>query len=331
MSSRSRPSGPSRRAATTAARAARAARRRRWALPGSGTDLTEERVESVLAIMAGLPAGTLVAIQPDGPDHMLLGVRELPSDPRCGGAGLFGIDAPERSVLVGVSFEGTSGPTGTATDVPLDPPDPAAGDAETARVDVVVTADGDVHSRIHDHEQPPPSERRPARGILVDALHRCLGLPAPGDPPPLTELVARMWLHEFLRRWDGDQIPTWADAALAHVDPAGDDGPVRIGAPGRGLPPSPEALAASMQRLADEADWNDLRRAAAIGRMAAPDLDPHEAGWMDATMFARWMVDSFPPPLRAVGLLRRAGAPEAADRVREVLDRLDPSPLPDAA
>lgn len=333
MSSRSRSSRPSRRAASVASRAARtarAARRRAWALPGEGIELTAERVESVLAVMAGLPPGTMVAIQPDGPRHLLFGVREVPPDPRCGGAGLFCLDAPERSILVGLAFEGTSGPSRPPTDVPLDPPE-RSDDGETARVDVLVTADGQIHSRIHDHEQPPPEERRPARGILIDALHRSLGLPAPGEPPPLTELVARMWLHELLRRWDGHQVPTWADAAHAHEDPGGAPWSSEDRRAARGLPPSPEAIAASMQRLADEADWDDLRRAAAIGRMAAPDLDPEEADWMDATMFARWMVDSFPPPLRAVGLLRRAGATETADRVHEVLERLDPPALPRAA
>ena len=113
-------------------------------------------------------------------------------------------------------------------------------------------------------------------------------------------------------------------AALAHLDPGG-DGPLR------GLPPSPETVVTAMQRLADEAAWDDLRRAAAIGRMAAPDLDPDEAAWMDATMFARWMVDSFPSPARALGLLRRSGAHDAADRIEQVLERLDPPPLPDAA
>ncbi|UDY37025.1 hypothetical protein [Dermatobacter hominis] len=321
MSSRSRPSRRSRASAARSARAAHEARRRATALPGVDTDLTPERVDTVLALLAGLPPGTLVAIRPDGPDHVAFGLRELAPDPRCGGAGLFGLDAPDGSVVVGLSFEGVSEPSDAPPRAPSDPP---LDDVDPTRVDVLVTAQGQVHSRIHDHVQPPPKVRRPARGIVVDALHRTLGLPAPGDPPPLTELVARMWLHEVLRRWDGDAVPTWADAAVAHLDPGGDE-------PLRGLPPSPEAVVASMQRLADEAAWDDLRRAAAIGRMAAPDLDPDEAAWMDATMFARWMVDSFPSPARALDLLRRAGAHDAADRMEQVLDRLDPPPVPDAA
>ena len=51
-------------------------------------DVTQ--LDAVLSVMAGLDDPTIVLVQPDGNDHALFGVRELPFDPRCIGAGMFG-------------------------------------------------------------------------------------------------------------------------------------------------------------------------------------------------------------------------------------------------
>ena len=53
-------------------------------------------------------------------------------------------------------------------------------------------------------------------------------------------------------------------------------------------------------------------------------LDPDEAAWMDATMFARWMVESFPSRQQVLGRLERHGPTAASRGVREVLDRIPP-------
>ena len=62
--------------------------------------------------------------------------------------------------------------------------------------------------------------------------------------------------------------------------------------------------------------------AAVVGRLAAPELDAHEAEWMDATMFGRWMVDSFPSFDALSRRLHDVGAPDAALRIAGVLSRL---------
>ena len=45
---------------------------------------------------------------------------------------------------------------------------------------------------------------------------------------------------------------------------------------------------------------------------------------MDATMFARWMVESFPSRQQVLDRLERHGPTAASRGVREVLDRIGP-------
>ncbi len=269
--------------------------------------LAPDRIEAALGLLARLEPASLITLRPERSGDLVVAVADLPPDPRCAGAGLFCLDAPAPCSLVGLSFTG----------------DPAPPDGDgPVRVDAVVTTSGQVHSQIHRPGREPSPVTGAAGGVVVDALHRVLGLPAPGEAPPLIAMVIGLWLHQVLPLTAGGRRPSWAEVAAAHFGPAhGPDAGPGIGGPGC-PPPSEEVVAESMQELADEADWEDLRRAAAIGRMAAPELAPEEAGWMDTTMFARWMVDSFPSPDAVLTRLTDAGAHDVADRVRDVLERL---------
>ena len=162
-----------------------------------------------------------------------------------------------------------------------------------------------------------------AEGVLVDSLHRMLGLPSPGEAPSLATLVLSVWLSEILRvAVDGRTVP-WADAIDLHP---GDPGIVRRRAVGRD---------------ARRGDTARASRRAGLGSHAAPSRTSErsvprtcralEARWMDDTMFGRWVVSSFPEPDVVVELLRETGSTETAEGIdavrRGVLALLrDPAP-----
>lgn len=249
------------------------------------------------------PDQPCLADQTCHPDSFLIGIRDLPADPRCAGAGLFGLDLPDECELAAVSF------TGSCSE-PLDAPD--------VRVDALVTATGEIHSQVHHPDGPAPVSGR-AGGVVVDALHRTLGLPAPGSPPPLVDLVTGMWFHQVMRLIDRGCDLGWANIAAAHLRPDGGVGRAR----GLQPPASEEVVAASIRRLADDASWDRLRTAVVIGRLAAPELDAEEAEWMDATMFGRWMADSFPSFDTLSHRLTDVGAADAVQRIGSVMSRLN--------
>lgn len=292
------------------------ARRERLEAPRSVTvaPFDPAHLDVVLSVMAGLDDHTLIHVAPDGDAHATVGVRQIPHDPRCAGAGMFGLRAPEDATIVGLSFRARSGSTYF--------PHGQGGDAgrDRTRVEVVVSASGLIDARIHPSDAETFAVVEAPNGVVVDALHRLMGRPVPGERPPLTALVAGMWMAEILRPPAGRTAPKWSEVAAAH-DPMAEHDGVRLI-----TPTTPEQVAEQMQQLVDEASWRDLHRAAAIGRMTTPELTAEEAAWMDTTMFARWMTDSFPAPAAAVAQLRRRGATDAADGIVATLALLDPPP-----
>jgi hypothetical protein len=269
----------------------------------------------LLAILQRTEPHTLIAAGATC-DPGRVAVRALPPDPRCGAAALFGIRAPAGSCSVGASFVGRATLDGRA-----------AGDV---RVDVVVHRDGAVESTVGPAGPcgsggaggavaPPGPVERGADGRIVDALHRVLGLASPGRPPALDRLVVGLWMDRIVGGLADGARPTWARVAAVHPSLIDDADP----APPR-VPPSPEVLAGLTGAVTAGASWGALRRSAVAGRLRVPELDPAEASWMDATLFARWTVESFPPPPVVLAALRDRGAVDAADRVRAAL-RLLPS------
>lgn len=249
--------------------------------------------DAVMDLLGNLDPYLLVVVLSGGTDPADLAVRPIPADPRCGGAGLFGLTAPAGSLLVGASF-------------------PARHDDTHALVDILVTRTGTVRSRLREQDAAPEDLPTPAGGVIVDALHRLLGLPAPGEPPPLGSLYMGLWLHQLLPlALDGRRL-TWAAAVDAYPDPPA-TGPV---------PPSVETLARAATDVVRTASWDGLRQAAAIGRLHIPELDAEEAKWMDSTLFARWVVESFPPLEDALEVLVAQGAGEVATGVAAVARHL---------
>jgi hypothetical protein len=266
------------------------------------SDPDRDLAAHVLGLLGRLDPAMVVALGPASrpgarPDEDLA-VRPLVADPRCGGAGLFGVTVPAGTRLVGATFVGR---TAAALDA-----------AARRRVDVLVTRRGSVLSQVHGRDGTPVATPGPAGGVVVDALHRLLDLPCPGPTPSLTDLVVALWLQDLLALCTEGDVPSWSRAVARLPCP-----------PASGaVPPSDEAVAQSLCSPAPGVSWDRLRRAAATGRMAAPELSAAEAEWMDATFFARWVMESFAPPDVALVALHRAGAATLAARLGAVLDRV---------
>jgi hypothetical protein len=60
-----------------------------------------------------------------------------------------------------------------------------------------------------------------------------------------------------------------------------------------GIPP-PEEVARRCLELALRRRWDDLRRACAEGAVAAVEVDPELAAWLDDGAFARWSLGAYP-------------------------------------
>ncbi|MBS1836360.1 MAG: hypothetical protein JST64_01550 [Actinobacteria bacterium] len=284
--------------------------------------LGTEQVDGVLSVMAGLDDRTVVYVEPGHGAHGTLGLQPLPADPRCSAAGMFGMRAPQGASLVGLCFSGHPASTHPGPGCTGEPLLHAIDDDRVEahqRIDVVVTASGSLHARIHQPDgTTAPTVGRP-RGVVVDALHRVLSLPVPGPRPTLVALVVGMWMTEVLAATAGPSAPTWTQIAALHERSLGPDR--ARGAAGL----TPQAVAESLRSLTDGATWQGLHHAAAVGRMAAPELEAEEAAWMDTTMFSRWMVDSFPSPEVVLRRLGHIGSDHAARCVDAAIRHLDPS------
>lgn len=149
----------------------------------------------------------------------------------------------------------------------------------------------------------------PGSGTVSDALRRCLRVPT--DPPPVgsQELFAAVWLADLAA---SGRALSWTEAALRH--PA-----MRVLE--RGYPrPQPEELIASGRALHRTMSWEKLRQRAADGRFdAGADIDAALAAWMDAGMFARWVLGGLTPLPRLLADCAAVVSPDVLRRVRRAL------------
>lgn len=261
--------------------------------------------EDLLGLLAAVPESAVVGFQP-GRLHVDLHLAPLPPDARAGAAGLFTMRADEEWSAVGAVLVGTARDTRTHRLISTE-----------VLVRLVVTRAGHVASEMYLDGVAaiaPGIDPRTPEGIVVDALHRVLGLDSPGTAPPLATLVLNLWLDQVLEsalRLDG---VSWADAVALHP---GRPGSARVG-------PSIETIVEATMRAAEELDWERMRRRAAAGQIRVADLTAREAAWMDPIMFGRWMVSSLPDPAAALDALRNLGAGEAADNIAAVVGAATP-------
>lgn len=192
---------------------------------------------------------------------------------------------------------------------------------------VVVDRDGGIASRMrfeplddHDplerfHEATTPrfgaisssDDPGPVVGLTVDALHRMLDLPSPGDPPPTPLMALAVWSQDLIERLLDGQHLDWPDAVALHP-----------GAPSGGaVETSVETVVEATLRTQGSISWERLHRRAQDGH-ARLDLSPQEIAWMDPVLYARWVVDSLPDADLAADLLRAHSACRTADLVTAV-------------
>ena len=256
----------------------------------------------LLELLSHFPDSVVVGYEPDG-DHVQLHVAPLLSDDRAAAAGLFGLHAEPSWSAAGVAVVGRARHLHTRQVV---------GDGANAAV--VVTRSGAVASRFHvdglDDALPaaPDGGGEGAEGLVVDALHRMLGLPVRGTQVPPAHLALTVWADRVLDVLLSEGSLDWADALRLHP---GDPGPGPIG-------PSIEMLVEATVRFTDGFDWADLHRRTAQGRRAGYDLTPQEAAWMDVTMFSRWVAGSLPDLGHALHVIDLHGCHTVADRLRKV-------------
>lgn len=263
----------------------------------------------LLGLLEAFDDSVVVGFEPSR-DHVDVHVAPLPADARSGSAGLFGMVAPTGWTAVGVALVGRARELDTREVV-------GAG----ANAAVVVSRDGRRASRMHLEgvEGRQQRDRRAGdglslgsggQGLVVDALHRMLGLPSPGRPPSGPMLATAIWTHLVLELLLVEGTVDW-DAALA-LHP-GDPGPGPVG-------PSDEMLVEATVRSADGFCWSHVHARAAAGATAVHGLTTREAGWMDTTMFARWVTGALPEPSVVAAVLRSHGCDLVAERLQRVAD-----------
>ncbi len=257
---------------------------------------------TLLELLEDFPEPVVVGFRPTR-RKVELHVAPLPPDARTGAAGLFGVQADPGWTAVGVAFAGRA--RHVHTNRLLDDRTSAA---------VVVTRDGRCASWMRTGDDATGGTRLEggAEGVVVDALHRVMGLPSPGEPPSPAVLAATVWAHEILEQLLIDGWVGWEDALALHP---GDPGAGPVG-------PSDEMLLEATRRCAADFDWTAMHARAASGAVPVHELTTREAAWMDVTMFARWVTGSMPDPAAVVHSLREHRCGEVAARLERLLDAL---------
>lgn len=263
----------------------------------------------LLDLLESLPGPVVVGFQPTR-RHVDLHIAPLPVDHRCGSAGLFGMRARHGWSAVGVSF------TGRIRHLERDEVV-----AEGAGASVVVTRQGCHASRLRT-EVPDEAGLDigdlDGEGLLLDALHRVLGLPSPGEPPTPSMLALHTWAHEILRLLLVEGSVSWDLALRMHP-----------GVPGPSASSiSDEVIVEATLRAADGFRWESVHARAAGGAFAIDDLTAQEAAWMDTTLFARWVTATMPDPRVVADVLVDHDCAEVAERLLAVHDGVLHAPDP---
>lgn len=265
---------------------------------------------ALLEITRDLPGFTFVGFDSSG-DPPAAEVTDLPFDPRSAAGGLFGVRAPRRWDAVAVTITGTARRVESTDELG----DVTAGmvvtrNAELASfIDIGERCDSGIHNEEHlVHAEPD--------GMLVDALHRVLGLPSPGEPPDPSEMMMSIWLDDVLTILFDDRQVTWAQ--MARIHPA-----VESTAHSPSMtPPSDEMIIEAIERSRPHVDWRRIHQRAVQTREPTARLTPREIRWMDPTMFARWTL-SLLPTVEGVALkLSDLGCSYEAERLVSLDSRI---------
>lgn len=241
-------------------------------------------------------------------ERLRLHLAPLPPDDRCAAAGMFGMRAKPAWCAVGLALQGH------ARDVDRNL---VVGPAAAL---VIVDRDGLLASTLHLHhagavahpyealaDAAPTWDSGPPVGLTIDALHRMLRLPVPGEAPPTPLFALALWSQDLICHTIDVGSTSWADAVRLHP-----------GCPAHGtVEASVETVVEATLRTEGLIDWRRLHRRGCAGG-GPSDLSRAEARWMDPTMYARWVLGALPDPAMAAHVLSVHGAHRAAAAVAEV-------------
>lgn len=275
------------------------------------TSTDPPELSSLVEATRQLPGFSMVgfAARSDPPEAE---VGSLPFDQRSPAAGLFGLRASRSWYAVGVTLEGVARM--------LEPAD-AIGDVSTG---LVVTRDGQIGSFISRagagedvaEDEIVGTDGVHPDGLVVDAMHRMLGLPSPGDPPDPSEMVMSLWLDDILTVLAVERRIDWAQMVRIHPVVHGQTAEETL------IPPSDEMLVEATARSREYVDWGRVHRRASRSEASTAGLTPEEVRWMDPTMFARWSLSLLPGVPAVVRALSDLGCHYEADRLSSLSERL---------
>lgn len=125
----------------------------------------------------------------------------------------------------------------------------------------------------------------PMEGRLAETVQRVIGVATQPPTHTPTELWARIWVDRIVDM-TLSRPPSEVDwSTCASLHPMFDTAPLK---------PDPFELGRIVEILAEVTTWDDLRTRCAKGEDAYVDIDSHQAHWMDAGMFCRWTIESYP-------------------------------------
>ncbi len=157
-------------------------------------------------------------------------------------------------------------------------------------------------------------EQTPEEGLMLDILRRSLGLDTPPPPASPAAVEVASWLGAVAL--SGEQARrrlSWEEALALHPAASGLE---PVGATAMEMEAAIAAATPIMQ-------WDRLRRLVAEGFELAGAPPPALAGWMDAGMFCRSVLDRVPPLGDLLALVRPYLEPVGHRRLTHLARSLD--------
>lgn len=241
-------------------------------------------------LLDGLDGGLEVAVRDDGFDPL-------------------GWLAPPECQVFAMVGTGRVRPLDDAVELPASL---AGGRAGGVRMACVVSRRGRVgwHMVLPDGSS---FDHIPEEGRVLDLLKRTLGLPTAPPPPTLGRLQCAAWLAAVIDHAALGQPMSWSAVLDLHPALAGRDA-------GPDTATKEYALGLHLRELT----WEDVRAAVAGGSATAGSAvaglpHPELAAWMDAGMFARWVLAGTPDLDALLARARPYLRPPAARRLTHMV------------
>ncbi len=147
---------------------------------------------------------------------------------------------------------------------------------------------------------------------MLDILRRSLGLDTPPPPASLAAVEVASWLGAVAHSGEeaGRRL-SWEEVLSLH--------PAASGLEPSGATAMEAAIAAATPMM----EWDRLRHFVSEGFALGGAPPPGLAGWMDAGMFSRWVLDRVPPLADLLTLVRPHLEPVGHRRLTHLTRSLD--------